>query len=420
MIRVLFLGTWCPGSSWARTGWRLRRLNNKMPTLIDIRMPDLQEGTESVVAAWLKKAGDPVKIHEPLIEINTDKAITEVASPATGTLAEILVQPDQPIAPGDLLGRIQADGADSAPLKESGPRPSRTASRQTTSDVPAATNLSPAVRALAKQHGVDLSKVRGTGRGGRITHEDVMAFLSSAPTRQERTVASGGSRRVPHSQMRRRIASHMVESMLRTAPHVTAVWDVDLSAIVEHRRNNLDGFQKQGARLTYTAYFVAASVMALQAVPEVNSRWHDDALEIFDDCNIGVATALESGLIVPVIRQAQKLDLLGIARILADQIDRARRSKIDLNEIQGGTFTITNHGVSGSLIATPIINQPQSAILGIGKMEKRAQIVEVDGKDSITIKPMAYVTLTIDHRALDGYQANRFLDVWTKTIAGWK
>jgi 2-oxoglutarate dehydrogenase E2 component (dihydrolipoamide succinyltransferase) len=390
-----------------------------MPTLIDIRMPDLQEGTESVVAGWLKKLGDPVKIHEPLIEINTDKAITEVASPATGTLAEILVQPDQPIAPGDLLGRIQTDGSPtSAPPKEGKHTASRAPRPQTTSDVPASTNLSPAVRALAKQHGVDLSKVQGTGRGGRITHEDVMAFLGTSQTQAERP-ATGGSRRVPHSQMRRRIASHMVESMLRTAPHVTAVWDVDLSAIVEHRRKNLDSFQKQSTRLTFTAYFVAASVKALQAVPEVNSRWHDDALEIFEDCNIGIATALESGLIVPVIRQAQKLDLLGIARILADQTERARRGKIDLNEIQGGTFTITNHGVSGSLIATPIINQPQSAILGIGKMEKRTQIVQVEGKDSLTIKPMAYVTLTIDHRALDGYQANRFLHVWTKTIADW-
>jgi 2-oxoglutarate dehydrogenase E2 component (dihydrolipoamide succinyltransferase) len=408
-----------------------------MPTLIDIRMPDLQEGTESVVAAWLKKTGDPVKIHEPLIEINTDKAITEVASPATGTLAEILVQPDQAIAPGDLLGRIQADGGPvSAPAKDNKPTTSRPVNRQTASDVSASTNLSPAVRALAKQHGVDLSKVRGTGRGGRVTHEDVLGFLSTGQSQAaspllpgegsgvrgklEERPPVGGSRRVTHSQMRRRIASHMVESMLRTAPHVTAVWDVDLSPIVEHRRQNLDTFQKQGARLTYTAYFVAASVKALQAVPEVNSRWHDDALEIFEDCNIGVATALESGLIVPVIRQAQKLDLLGMARILADQTERARRGKIELNEIQGGTFTITNHGVSGSLIATPIINQPQSAILGIGKMEKRTQIVEVDGKDSITIKPMAYVTLTIDHRALDGYQANRFLNIWTKAIADWK
>jgi 2-oxoglutarate dehydrogenase E2 component (dihydrolipoamide succinyltransferase) len=408
-----------------------------MPTLIDIRMPDLQEGTESVVAAWLKKTGDLVKIHEPLIEINTDKAITEVASPATGTLAEILVQPDQAIAPGDLLGRIQADGGPvPVPVREDKPTAARAGGRQTPGDVPASASLSPAVRALAKQHGVELSRVRGTGRGGRITHEDVMAFLSApqsqaasplppgegsgARGKQTERAVPAASRRVPHSQMRRRIASHMVESMLRTAPHVTAVWDVDLSAIVEHRRKNLDNFQKQDVRLTYTAYFVAASVKALQAVPEANSRWHDEALEIFQDCNIGVATALESGLIVPVIRQAQKLDLLGIARILGDQTERARRGKIDLNAIQGGTFTITNHGVSGSLIATPIINQPQSAILGVGKMEKRTQIVEVEGKDSITIKPMAYVTLTIDHRALDGYQANRFLDVWTKTIADWR
>lgn len=391
-----------------------------MPQTIEIRLPTLQEGTESVVANWLKKPGDPVREHEPLVEINTDKAITEVPSPATGVLAEIVKQPDQRVEPGEVLGRIQVgDGSPAVAATTKLREPARAA----VSSTEARRDLSPAVRTLVKQHNVDLSRIRGTGRGGRITHEDVLSYLKSAPATPPAPPAPAygpsRSRRVSHSQMRRRIAQHMVESMLRTAPHVTAVFEADLSAIVRHRAANKTEFERRGVRLTFTAYFVAAAVKALKAVPEVNSRWHDDALELFEDCNIGVAAALDAGLIVPVIHRAQDLDLFAISARLQDLTERARKSKLEVGEVQNGTFTITNHGVSGSLIATPIINQPQSAILGIGKMEKRLVVAETGGVDSIQVRPMAYVTLTIDHRALDGFQANSFLSRFVEALADW-
>jgi Pyruvate/2-oxoglutarate dehydrogenase complex, dihydrolipoamide acyltransferase (E2) component, and related enzymes len=224
-------------------------------------------------------------------------------------------------------------------------------------------------------------------------------------------------RRVPHNQMRRSIAQHMVQSVA-TAPHVTSVFDADLSAVVAHRDANKNEFQSRGVKLTYTAYFVRATVAALKAVPEANSRWHDDALEIFDDINIGVATALGAGgLIVPVILKAQDLDLFATAQALQDLTERARSEKLDARDVQNGTFTISNHGVSGSLMAAPIIiNQPQSAILGVGKMERRVVPAAASG-DEITVKPMCYVTLTIDHRVLDGFQANQFLTAWVDALS---
>ena len=209
----------------------------------------------------------------------------------------------------------------------------------------------------------------------------------------------------------------MVQSVA-AAPHVTSVFDADLSAVIAHRDANKAEFEKRGAKLTYTAYFVKASVDALKAVPEVNSRWHDDALEIFDDINIGVATALGSGgLIVPVIMKAQELDLFRIAERLQDLTERARNEKLDPRDVQNGTFTISNHGVSGSLIASPIIiNQPQSAILGVGKAERRV-VAAGDLGSEVEVKHMCYVTLTIDHRVLDGFQANQFLTSWVGALS---
>jgi 2-oxoglutarate dehydrogenase E2 component (dihydrolipoamide succinyltransferase) len=211
--------------------------------------------------------------------------------------------------------------------------------------------------------------------------------------------------------MRKRIAQHMVESLLRTAPHVTSVFEADLSAALAHREAHKRQFAERGARLTITAYFVAAAVKALQAVPEVNARWHDDALEIYEDINVGVGTALEDrGLIVPVIRRAQTLDLFGVAQRLDTLTRQAREGKLSPEDVRGGTFTISNHGVGGSLMAAPIvINQPQLAILGVGKVQKRAVVIEEGGQDRIVVRPMAYVTLTIDHRALDAFQTNAFL-----------
>jgi len=217
--------------------------------------------------------------------------------------------------------------------------------------------------------------------------------------------------------MRRSIAQHMVHSV-STAPHVTSVFDADLSAVIAHRDANKAEFESRSSKLTYTAYFIQAAVEALKAVPEVNSRWHEEALEIFDDINIGIATALDSeggGLIVPVIMKAQKLDLFGIAERLQDLTGRTRGGKLDAKDVQNGTFTISNHGVSGSLFATPIIiNQPQSAILGIGKLERRVVADSAGGNEKLVARPMCYISLTIDHRVLDGFQANQFL---TKFVA---
>jgi 2-oxoglutarate dehydrogenase E2 component (dihydrolipoamide succinyltransferase) len=213
----------------------------------------------------------------------------------------------------------------------------------------------------------------------------------------------------------------MVESLLQTAPHVTTVFEVDLTAVLAHRAAHKKDFEQRGASLTLTSYFVAACVDAIRAVPEANSRWTDEALLLNEQIDIGVATALESrGLVVPVIRNVAGLDLFGIVASLGELVGRAREDRLTPADLRGGTFTISNHGVSGSLVAAPIvINQPQSAILGIGRLEKRAVVVENDGRDEIVIRPRCYVTLTIDHRVLDGHQANRFLEVLVRRLEGW-
>jgi 2-oxoglutarate dehydrogenase E2 component (dihydrolipoamide succinyltransferase) len=281
---------------------------------------------------------------------------------------------------------------------------------------------------MLEQYGLDAAQIPGSGRGGRITTDDIAAFHAGrAPgeTRAARTDASGAparndipSHRVPHDTMRKRIAQHMVESLLRTAPHVTSVFEADLTAALAHREAHKRDFAERGARLTITAYVVAAAAKALQAVPEVNARWHDDSLEIYEDVNVGVGTALEDrGLIVPVIRRAQLLDLFGIATRLDTLTRKAREGSLAPEDVRGGTFTISNHGVGGSLIAAPIvINQPQVAILGVGRVQKRAVVVEAAGEDRIVVRPMAYVTLSIDHRALDAFQTNRFLTALVEAL----
>ena len=372
-----------------------------MSQTIDIVFPsDQTEGTTSTIGKWFKAVGDPVTANEPLLEITTDKVTVEVAAPADGVLAEILKQEGDAVEPGERLGRIRP-GSAAAPAAE----------------------LSPAVRRLLQEHRLDPGRITGSGRGGRITVQDVEALVGGAADRRTGGPAPAGpipSRMVPHPAMRRRIAQHMVQSVA-AAPHVTSVFQADLGAVLAHRAAHQPEFAARGVGLTLTAYFVSASIAGLRAVPEVNSRWRDDALEIFEDLNIGVATALPSGgLIVPVIPRAQDLDLIGIAQRLQDLTTRARASALEPGDVQFGTFTISNHGVSGSLLAAPIvIHQPQSAILGVGKLEKRAVVVERGGRDEVVVKPMVYVTLTIDHRVLDGFQANAFLSKWVEAIEGW-
>ncbi|MGZ8337578.1 MAG: 2-oxo acid dehydrogenase subunit E2, partial [Allosphingosinicella sp.] len=225
---------------------------------------------------------------------------------------------------------------------------------------------------------------------------------------------------VPHDRMRLAIAQNMQRSVTE-APHVTAVFEADFSAIIAHREAHKAAFAKKGVKLTYTAYLVAAAAEAMKVAPAINSRWHDDRLELYDDINIGVGTALGSkGLIVPVLRQVQKLSLKGIASGLDDLIERARKEKLTGADVRGGTFTISNHGVSGSLFASPIIiNQPQSAILGVGKLEKRVVVREIGGVDAIQIRPLAYVSLTIDHRVVDGHQTNAWLSRFVELLESW-
>ena len=375
--------------------------------MIDIVLPaDQSEGSSNTVGKWFKAVGDPVVVNEPLLEITTDKVTVEIAAPASGVLESVLKPEGEPVEPGDVVGRI-AEGSvapsGSAPSSPSAPRGDTTSHPERSEGA----ELSPAVRRLLKEKGLDASQVKGTGRGGRITAEDVEAAAQGA---REPGNQGAGGRIVPHTAMRRSIAEHMVKSVA-TAPHVTALFEADLSAVIRHREAHQKAF-------TYTAYFVKASVAALQAVPEVNSRWHDQGLELFDHCNIGIGTALPGGgLIVPVLKNAEELTLEGIARRLDDLTTRARDGKLDPKDVQGGTFTISNHGVSGSLLAAPIvINQPQSAILGVGKLEQRVK-VKADG--SFEARPMVYVTLTIDHRALDGFQANAFLSRWVEVIQQW-
>lgn len=415
-----------------------------MPTTTDILLTGLEEGADAQVETWLKQVGDAVAEHEPVVEITTDKVTMEVAAPAAGTLVEIVADARTVVAPGALLGRIAVGPPESAAAPGPDDEPAELPDLPATAGAESADGglavdwrrrYSPLVKRMLAEHDLDPERITGTGRGGRITHADVKAHLAAGgdgreaaprpappPAAPASSAAAGApaGRRIPHTSMRRRIADRMVESALRTAPHVTALFEADFSAVAAHRAAHQADFAERGVRLTYTAYLVHAAVQALLAVPEVNSRWHDDALEVFDDCNVGVATALgREGLVVPVIHQAQHLGLFGLAARLQALTEAAREGRLARSDVQHGTFTLTNHGVSGSLLATPIIQQPQSAILGVGKLEKRVKVVEERGRDTIQILPMAYVTLTLDHRALDGFQANTFLSRFVEVIEGW-
>lgn len=403
--------------------------------MIDIVVPMEQEGTRAVVRSWLKKVGDTVAKDDPIVELETDKVAMEVAAPADGTLAEILLESDAEAAPGAVLGRIAPEGSEVAdapkPLirpersrapAEEGPRIRPAVARGT--EEARETRLSPAVRRAVREHRLDPAAIEGTGRGGRITRADVDRAVAEGAKPVEGVLPVAGAtlaaKVVPHDRMRLAIAETMARS-LAEAPHVTAVFEADLSAIAAHRARHKDALAAKGVKLTYTAYFVAAAAAAMEAAPAINSRWHADRLELFEDVNIGVGTALgDKGLIVPVVRRAQALTLAETAAQLDDLVARARAEKLTSADVGGGTFTISNHGVSGSLFAAPIIINPsQSAILGIGKLQKRVVVREVDGADTIQIRPMAYVSLTIDHRVVDAHQTNAWLSRFVELIEGW-
>ncbi|MCZ0962648.1 dihydrolipoamide acetyltransferase family protein [Paracoccus benzoatiresistens] len=398
----------------------------------DVIVPLEQEGTTAKIHQWYVRPGQRVAVNDPLVELETDKVTVEVPALVAGVLAEILIAPGAEARPGAVLARIDTAASDAPPPLEA--RPDKTAEPDQPQAKAAETRHSPAVRKALAETGLDPAGITGTGRDGRLTRDDVLSAARTRPPAppaeqplaepepaQVRTGASAeGSTFVPHDRMRLAIARNMLASVTQ-APQVTAVFEADFGPLMAHRAKHKADFARDGINLSYTAYVVMACVAAMRAVPQVNSRWHEDRLEIFRDINIGIGTALgDKGLVVPVIARAQNLSLKGVAAALQDQTNRARAGQLGPADMAGGTFTISNHGVSGSLLAAPIIiNQPQSAILGVGKLEKRVVVREVNGTDTIQIRPMAYVSLTIDHRALDGHQTNSWLSAFVAALEGW-
>ncbi|GAA4743096.1 2-oxo acid dehydrogenase subunit E2 [Sphingomonas daechungensis] len=398
--------------------------------MIEVRVPDEQEGTKAVVRAWLKQIGDAVAENDPLVELETDKVTQEVPAPAAGVLTEIVLDTDAEAVPGALLGRISVEDA---PAKARAQTEPETQDATVSEDAPRTTGplplqghmetrLSPSVRRACLQNGIDPSRIAGTGRNGRVTREDVDRAVSSATVVSVGEPATAQPRHfsaqdIPHDRMRRSIADNMVRAVSE-APHVTAVFEADFSAIAAHK----SALAAKGKKLSYTAYIVKAAAEAMAVAPAINGRWEQDRIAISPTIDVGVGTALgEKGLVVPVVKDAGSLTLEQIGARLDDLTRRAREGKLERSDVSGGSFTISNHGVSGSLLAAPIIlHQGQAAILGIGKLEKRVIVREVDGQDAILVRPMAYVTLTIDHRVVDGHQTNAWLSRFVEILESWR
>ena len=408
-----------------------------------VLVPLLGEGVEEVtVTKWLKKEGESVNELEPLLEVNTDKVDTEIPAPASGTILKILAEEGVPAKVGTVLAFIGKPGesVDSGPLavasseqttaKEQvqvAPSRTATATQQLSTPNREIGFISPVVAKIAAEHGVNLSQVQGTGLGGRITKNDVLNYVESQKVQVPGPAAGPshlqpvhvkpveGDQLIKHTVIRKQIAEHMVMSK-QTSPHVLTVMEADMSGVARHRAANKDMFARDGVNLTFTAYFILAIVAGLKAYPSVNSSWTDEGILVHKAVNIGMATSLgEEGLIVPVIKGADNLSLLAMARAVNDLASRARSRKLQPDEVKGGTFTLTNHGISGSLLAFPVINQPQSGILGVGAMQKRVVVID----DAIAIRPMVYLSFVFDHRILDGASADWFLAKVKETLETW-
>jgi len=428
----------------------------------EVIMPQLGESVvEGTVGRWLVAEGETIEEYQPLLEVETDKVNTEIPAPASGVLISVLVPEGTPVSAGTVLALIgQPDEVVSevVPSQDEAPRSQEASSvggprtGPATKAKPIEDNglkrekpsgravITPVVASIAAQHGIDLAStdIPGTGHGGRITKNDMLAYIERlkeeslppwerpgtgelfkpteevepatpivAETPKPATPQSG--KIVPLTSMRQAIAEHMLRSV-RTSPHATTVMEADMSRIVAYRELHLAEFQeREGVKLTLTPFFIQAVVEGLKAVPEVNSSFTNQGILLHRRINIGIAVALESGLIVPTIQDADKLSLSGLQRAVTDLTERARAGQLKPDEVQGSTFTVTNHGVSGSLFATPIINQPNAGIVGVGAIQKRPVVLTVDGADSIGIRPMCYLTFTFDHRIIDGTLADRFL-----------
>jgi len=405
-----------------------------MPTKVFV--PRLGEGVDEVtVTKWLKQEGDSINELEPLLEVNTDKVDTEIPAPATGTVLKIVTKEGTPAKVGELLAVIGQPGESVDVSSASASKPAepnvegqRVEVAQTSTSSPRPSGdlgfISPVVAKIAAEHGVDLSQVQGTGMNGRITKNDVLNYVSSGQKSKSASHAMpsasvqpmAGDQLIKHTVIRKSIAQHMVESK-HTSPHVLTVMEADMSKVIKHRSANKAIFERDGVKLTFTAYFMTAIVAGLKSYPIVNSSWNDEGVLVHKNVNLGMATSLgEDGLIVPVIKGADNLSLLAMARSINDLANRARSKKLQPDEVKGGTFTLTNHGISGSLFAFPVINQPQCGILGVGAMQKRVIVTE---DDASAIRPMVYLSFVFDHRILDGASADWFLAKVKETLENW-
>ena len=425
-----------------------------MPT--DVIMPQMGESIfEGTITKWLKKPGDKVQRDEPLFEISTDKVDAEIPAPASGVLQEIKVAEGNTVQVNTIVGTISADGESSTPAK-SAPAAAAPTPAQKKEAAPAPppqpaptpapaheaqdedVRSSPLVRKIAREHNVDLSQVSGTGLGGRITKQDIMAFIEkgpaatapapsqasvSAPPQPSRPAPAPAAipgEVVPMSQMRKIIAQRMIESR-RTSAHVHAMFEVDLTRIVNLRNKLKNSFeQRNGARLTFMPFFVRAAIIALQQFPIVNASLEGDNIRYHRHVNAGIAVALDWGLIVPVLKNADELNFLGLQRGITDLGERARSKKLMPQDVEGSTFTITNPGQFGAVFGLPIINQPNSAIMGVGGISKQPMVVtDKDGNDSIAIRSVVHLTLGYDHRLIDGAVADQFMALVKKTLENW-
>ena len=431
-----------------------------MPT--DIIMPQMGESiVEGTITKWLKKPGDKIQRDEPLFEISTDKVDAEIPAPASGVLQEIKVAEGTTVGVNTVVGTIAVDG-------ESAARPAaKPAAEKSASAPPAAaatpvprvpeqqpvaegkpapaqeeeaeeTRSSPLVRKIAREHGVSLAQVTGTGLGGRITKQDIMQFIESlesaqpasapapalpavaAPVPRPAAPAPYPGDLVPMSNMRKLIAKHMIESR-RTSAHVHCMYEVDFTRIVNLRNQHKAGFeQRHGARLTFMPFFVRAAVMALQQWPIINASIEGENIRYHRYINVGIAVALDWGLIVPVLKNAGDLNFLGLQRGITDLGERARNKRLKPEDVEGSTFTVTNPGQFGAVFGLPIINQPNSAIMGVGGITKMPLVVtDKDGNDSIAIRSVVHLTLGYDHRLIDGAVADQFMAQVKKNLETW-
>src|SRR5437868_1450971 len=436
-----------------------------MPT--DVVMPQMGESIfEGTITKWLKKPGDKVQRDEPLFEISTDKVDAEIPAPASGVLNEIKVAEGTTVQVNTVVGSISADGEGAAKAAapaakpaapQAAPAPPAPAAKPAAEAAPAAqpatheteeaeeegehVRSSPLVRRIARDNNVDLAQVEGTGLGGRITKQDILAFIEKGPApAAARPAATAATRSAPApvqpirpaapapipgeltpmSQMRKIIAQRMIESR-RTSAHVHCMFEVDMTRIVNLRNKLKNGFeQRHGARLTFMPFFVRAAIIALQQFPIVNASMEGESIRYHSHVNVGIAVALDWGLIVPVLKNADELNFLGLQRGITDLGERARSKKLKPEEVEGSTFTITNPGQFGAVFRLPIINQPNSAIMGVGGITKAPVVVtDSDGNDSIAIRSLVHLTLGYDHRLIDGAVADQFMALVKQTLENW-